>query len=136
MAKTPRLNSFPKSILGAQLEIANLSKLVTQLDLQMRAIEVPMIEQVCADTTLKNQASRDAGLDKLRFADHNWQDLNSRVVAARYDVAVAKAELEMISAQYAIAKINARTRIAELQLRSSLGLTEDVAIDDKVLTSA
>ena len=135
MNQIETLQSFPDKIYSAAIEVAKHTNQVSRLEMQLRYVEQPWTAQISADTSLKNQGARDSEMERLRASSTRWQYLNKCLEQSRFELAEARAKQSRIDAQYAIAKIAARQRIAELQLRSSLGVTEDLAIDDKVLTT-
>jgi len=110
-----QLHEYPEAI--AQLQHAQLKQIQRVRDLKNSLVEMDanIKYTVAFDLDLKNDRQRDAQISELK-ASPGYQSLTLELQEAQDKQSELNIELELLQNQFTVAKLEARERIAQMEL--------------------
>lgn len=112
-----QLHDYPEAIAALQKKLLLQAQQVRELKTALVEMDAGIKYSVAFDTDLKNDRQRDACITELKSAA-GYQALMGELQEAQDQQTELEIELEFLHGQFTVAKLEARERIAQIEMQA------------------
>lgn len=114
------LKQYPNAIANQQTELLELRQTIGQVKTAIASCEAELDRAIAFDAELKNESQRKVKRAELIKADLNLLQLREQLTELEYEHAKAEINLSLLLNQFAIAKLERRRTIAQMETEARL----------------